>query len=110
MYTSSPLSAVRSMKLAAAAAEPYCCIFICASLAFLPLNALGVKGVCALLATEPGVAVESRFCFLGVEAAFFLGVETVVLVFFGLFRGLVEVFFKESSLPDGLISFDAGFG
>jgi hypothetical protein len=32
------------------------------------------------------------------------------LVFFGLLRGLVGVLFKESSLPDGLISFDAGFG
>jgi hypothetical protein len=98
------------MKLAAAVAEPYCCMFICVSLAFLPLKTPGVKGVWALLVTEPGVAVESRFFFFGVEATFFFGVESVLLVFFGLLRGLVGVLFKESSLPDGLISFDAGFG
>jgi hypothetical protein len=85
-------------------------MFICASLASLLLAILGVKGVCALLVTEPGVAVETRFFFLGVEAACFLGVEAVLLVFFGLLRGLVEVFFKESSLPDGLIIFDAVLG
>lgn len=104
------MKAARLLKAAAATAEPWCCMFICASLAFLPLKTVGVKGVWAFLVTEPGVAVETRFFFLGVEAAFFLGVEIVLLVFFGLLRGLVGVFSKESSLPDGLISFDAIFG
>jgi hypothetical protein len=101
------MKAVRLLKAAAAAAEACCCMFICASLAFLPLEIVGVKGVWAFLVTEPGVAVKTRFFFLGVEAAFFLGVETVFLGFFGLLRGLVGVFFREGSLPDGLISFDA---
>jgi hypothetical protein len=98
------------MKATGAAVEPYRCMCICASLAFLLLVTLGVKGVWALLVIEPGVAVETRLFFLGVEAACFLGVEVVLLVFFGLLRGLVGVFFKENSLPDGLISLEAVLG